>query len=523
MDAQRGLKASCTQCGGPLSAARGGCKRCGAIVRDTDSQQYGLLDLGADAGGAEVDALALDTSVERTGTRQAARAGAQRTAAGKGGRATGQTLSETGPRKASSASSMRNAAVNPAATQATPAAARRPKPGAAAMAAPPDLPDLEDPAAMPHGRGMMLGEDPFNAAFNGNNDEKLELEEKEPEPEPEPEAPEPVETPEQLRARQIRELAGYGPEPKNVAAEPAYWIKVMLRKRALETELLTLAAQRKRADDGATEALAAMGQALAAMGQDERLAKLHKQLAATSEADTRIGHVEAESVKRKQDANQELARLDRDLARLEQKAAPARALEAEVAADIEKLEAALKRAEQLRKKAEGQLEALKRKGGGDVESWGAIKAEHDARLGEVQSLGIQMRPLQDDLAVARKALAQHTRAIGVVQGEKQAAANLLDRAQQNHRVTSGSARGALQQALVSLANAAFKLGLEPLVAKEAMAVVEARERAQQKRASEELMRAATLSYNHGAYARGMQILLGGSGLFLFSLILMILF
>jgi hypothetical protein len=485
---------------------------------DGDDPQYGLLDLGG-TGEAD-DSIALDTGERPRRAKRDSGTIPQQGAANPG-RAAGRTASSTrNPAVAaapsrSGVSSTRNPVVNPGAAAAP---AKRAK--AAAL---PDLPDLDDPAAMPHGRGMMLGEDPFNSAFNGSNDQKIELEETESEEEAQPEAPpEPVETPEQLRARQIVELASYGPQPKNIVAEPAYWVKVMLRKRTLETELLTLAAQRKRADDGATEALCAMGQALAAIGQDERLAKLRKQLAAVAEADNRIGHVEAVGEKRKQGMNQELARLDRDLASLEQKAAPVRKREAELAAEIERLEAALKRAEQLRRKAESELEALKRKGG-DVETWGALKAEHDTRHGEVQSLGIQLRPLQDDLALARKELAQHSRAIGVVQSEKQAAATQLERAEHTQRVTTGSARGAMQQALVSLANGAFKLELEPLVAKQAMAVVEARERAQQKRASEELLRTATLSYNHAAYTRGMQILLGGSGLFLFSLILMILF
>jgi len=540
MDARRSAKASCSQCGGPLASAAGTCKQCGTIAPEGGNSQYGLLDLGGGPEGG--DEIALDTTAERPVQRRA-RPGAA--AATRGASQTGMAAARTGPEGAArSASSARNPAVNPA--QRSASSARNPVVAAAAArsgvsstrnpavgggtraqtaaASLPDLPDLQDPAAVPYGRGVMLGEDPFNQAFTGTNTEKLELVESEPEVEAETEADlVPVETPEQQRARQIVELADYGPEPKNIVAEPAYWVKVMLRKRLLETELLTLAAQRKRADDGSNEALCTMGQALAAIGQDERLAKMRKQLAAVAEADTRIGSVEAAGEKKKQDVSQELARLDRDLARLEQKAAPARGREASLTAEIEKLEAALKRAELLRRKAEGELETLQRKGGGDVETWGSLKAEHDARHGEVQSLGIQMRPLQEDLAIARKELAQHTRAIGVVQSEKQAAASSLERAQQNHRVTSGSARGAMQQALVSVANAAFKLGLEPLVATQAMAVVEARERAQQKRASEELLRVATGSYNHAAFQRGMMILLGGSGLFFLSLAIAILF
>jgi hypothetical protein len=454
-----------------------------------------------------------------------------------------RTVAENGPqRSATGASSARNRAVADATVQqqrkgtvagnpTAPTAAARPAKKSVdkmrAASIEDGLPELvDDPAlaAVPYGRGVMLDDDPLNSQFGaGANAAVLELDHRADEESAPSTPPEPTETPEQQRARQIVELAQYGAAPANVIQEPGYWVRVMLRKRTLENELLSLAAQRKRADDGTNEALSAMGQALRALGEDERLAKLRKLLSAVAEADTRIGAAEAQGEKKKQGAHQEMARLDRDLGKLEQKAAPLRAKEAKMIAELEQVEAAIKRAEMLRKKAEADLEALQKKGGGDVETWGALKAEHDARLGEVQSLGIQMRPLQDDLAVVRKNLAQQMRAIEVVQSEKQTAATSLERAQQSHRLATGSARGALQQALSSLANAAFKANLESLVPDEAAAVAEARERQQEKRNSEELLRAAAGSYDHAAYSRGMMILCGGTGLFFLALVIAILF
>ena len=199
MDAQRGIKASCSKCGSPLSAARGACKRCGAIASDGADPQYGLLDLGGTAESS--DAIALDTSVERVAPRRAKRSGTtpvqQGAAAASPGRAAARTVSDTGGRTGASsarnpavaaapartgASSTRNPAVNAGGATAASAGGAPAKRGQAAAALP-DLPDLDDPAAMPYGRGMMLGEDPFNAAFNGTNDQKIELEESEPEEE----------------------------------------------------------------------------------------------------------------------------------------------------------------------------------------------------------------------------------------------------------------------------------------------------------------------------------------------------
>jgi hypothetical protein len=557
MDVGRGMKSACAQCGGPLASGAAACKRCGTIATDSGDPQYGLLDLEAGEAGAS---LALDTSVEPTPPRRAqprpekARArtqSSQRMDAVNPARSGARTVAEGGSaqggsaRSATGASSARNRAMTDATVQQqrkatiggnptapNPAAARPAKKSVGKMRAATVNDGLADSvadpasAAVPYGRGMMLDDDPLNNQFgsNGGNAAALELEHVDENDDIAPSAPpEPVETSEQQRARQIKELAGYGVAPTSVVAEPSYWVRVMLRKRALETELLALAAQRKRADDGTNEALTVMGQALRALGDDERLAKLRKLLAAVAEADTRIGAAEAQGAKKKQGVHQELARLDRDLAKLEQKASPLRGREAKLLEELEQIDGSLKRADLLRKKAEAELEALQRKGGGDVETWGALKAERDARHGEVQSLGIQMRPLQDDLAVLRKELAQQMRAIEVVQSEKQGASTSLERAQQSHRMATGSARGALQQALASLANAAFKAGLDTLVADEAAAVVEARERAQEKRTNEELMRAAATSYDHAAYSRGMMILCGGTGLFFLALVIAILF
>jgi hypothetical protein len=549
MDVGRGVKPSCAKCGGPLASATTACKRCGAIAGDSgQQQQYGLLELDGGEPGAS---LALDSIQPAAPARRAAPRGdkvraarsqsSQQLNAVNPARPGARTVAEGGAQRTTAASSARNRAVAEGTVQqqrkatvagnpTAPNAARPAKKSVDKMRAVTvndGLPDkVVDPmaAAVPYGRGVMLDDDPLNNQFGaGAEAAALELDQPDPEDLAPSAPPEPTETPEQQRARQIVELAGYGAAPANVAQEPGYWVRVMLRKRTLETELLSLAAQRKRADDGMNEALAAMGQALRALGDDERLAKLRKLLSAVAEADTRIGAAEAQGEKKKQGAHQEMARLDRDLGKLEQKAAPLRAQEAKMIAELEQIEGEIKRAEMLRKKAEAELEALQKKGGGDVEIWGALKAERDARHGEVQSLGIQMRPLQDDLAVLRKNLAQQMRSIEVVQSEKQTAATSLERAQQSHRLATGSARGALQQALMSLANAAFKANLESLVPDEAAAVAEARERQQEKRHSEELLRAAAGSYNHAAYSRGMMILCGGTGLFFLALVIAILF
>jgi hypothetical protein len=336
--------------------------------------------------------------------------------------------------------------------------------------------------------------------------------------------PERVQTPEQQRAARLREIAGFGLAPAKVTGAPLYWVRVVLRKRVLAEQLATLSAQRKRGDDGAAEALQKLGEALDALRDDPRLAALARQLAAVRDAESQVGQVEAQGHKRKQATARELTRLDRELARVEQAAAPLRQRETEIDGQLDQLRAQTRRAEMLRRKVDAELEALqKQKTGADPERLTALRAEHEARLGQVQTLGIQMRPLEDDLAAVRRDLALHMRTLAGLQDDKQVAITSLERSEQTQRVSHGSARGARAAALMALAQAALKQGLGELAPECAQAVAESADRAEQRRRQEELHRAALESYDHGAYGRGMMMMLGGSLLFFLSLAGMILF
>ncbi len=384
-----------------------------------------------------------------------------------------------------------------------------------------------DPA-LSYGRGMMLDDNPFNDAFAGGQDAPaLELEADAiaaapPIEEPEPPRSEPP-PPEQVRARAIVDIAKYGPRPTSLLQQPMYWFRVMNRKRVLSVELAALSAERKRTDDQAQEALAALGEALLALRGSPELAALDRQFAAVEDAENRVGHAAAQGQKRRQGVNQELTRLKGELARAEAKAAPLREREQQLAASSEALKTNARRAEALTRKAEAELEAARAKGGADPARWAAMVAERDARLGEFQTLGIQLQPLEDDLAEARRALAVHTRAINGIQDEMRSAVGVFERAEQTQRVTVGSARGARLQALISLANASLKLGLHELVPDYSEAVIEAAERADKQRQLEELQRAAVNSYDSAAYMRGFNMLLGSSLLLFVSLALAILF
>jgi chromosome segregation ATPase len=382
-------------------------------------------------------------------------------------------------------------------------------------------------AALAYGRGMMLDDNPFNSAFAGGPDAPaLELERDAVEPPVEESVPPPApveQAPEQTRARAIVDIAKYGPRPTSPLQQPLYWFRVMSRKRALSEQLVALSAQRKRADDQAQEALVALAEGLLALRGSPELAALDKQFAAVEDAEHRVGHAAAEGQKRRQDVNQELTRLKGDLARAEAKAAPLREREAQLVARSDELKVMARRADMLTRKAEAELEAVRAKGGAEPERWTAMVAERDAHLGEFQTLGIQLQPLEEDLAEVRRGLAVHTRAISAIQDEMRSAVGLFERAEQTQRVTVGSARGARTDALISLANASLKLGLHELMPDYSEAVIASTERAEKQRQLEELQRAAVNSYDAVAYTRGFNMLLGSSLLLFVSLALAILF
>lgn len=510
---------SCGQCGAAVSAGASVCRQCGAGLGTGPG-----LDLEGDglAGLPSLEKLAVPS-------RARARTSATSTTLG-GGRGGGATVAATldgdplgllgNPAPARPKAPPRSEELSATGKRKAQRARAETKDG---------LPDSVPDQSALYGRGMVLDEDPFNTAFgSGQQAPALELDADErndlPEEEVDLATRAPQETPEQARRRELEEVAQYGPRPPNILGAPVYWIKVMLRRRALDQELLTVAAQRKRAEDAATEALVALGEALYAHRDDERLAKLRKLIVAIGEADGQLGHVDAAGQKRKQSTTSELSRLERDLARLEKQAEPVREREAALAAELAEIDGRRQHAEMLRKKAESELDALARKGAAvDPELLAALKAERDVRHGDVQTIGVEMRPVQDDLGLVRKDLGKILRQIAVVQSEKQTNITVMDRAASHDRVSRGHAQSARQQALLALANAAAKHKLLALVPEQGASARDARARADEKKALEELHRAAAGSYDHDAYQRGMIILLGGSGLGLFSLVVAILF
>jgi hypothetical protein len=489
------MSVACAQCGSALKAGAKRCTRCGAQAIAAGGGSYGLVDLDAAGGGPAVGALALDVEPAKPARRTPGGAASARMPAG--------AQSKTGARAASPV----------------------PKQRAAAPAKP-----MTDPNAMT-GRGLVLGDDPLAEGYGQGQQPALDIEE-DADPRRRVKAARPVDedappprelTAEEKRVLEVAQLAQYGKPPAQLIGTMAYWVRVTLRKRELDAQLLSLSAQRKRTDDVARDALSKLGEALHGKRKDPRLATLAKQMQAVSSAETAIGSVEKAGQKKKQNIQNERAQLDDQIRAGEDDASPLRMKEAALIDRVEAIKIRAKQADGKRKKIEQDLEAARKKPNTDVETMDWLKAERDAAHGEVQTLGIELRPLEDDLSVVRRDLAVHLRKLSALQQEQQAAATALERAQQNHRVSSGSAHGERRDALFALAQMAMDSGLAAVAQAELAAVNEASERRHRKRAEEELLRAATLSFDEEAYKRGFMLLAGGTGALFLSLILVVIF
>ena len=489
------MSIACAQCGSALKAGAKRCTRCGAQAVAAGGGSYGLVDLDAAGGGAAVSALALDEPARP----------ARKTPGG--------------------AASARMPAAAPSKTGASGARAASPVPKQRATA--PAKP-MTDPNAM-SGRGLVLGDDPLAEGYGEGQHASLDVEE---DADPrrrvkaapvDADAPPPPRelTAEEKRALEVEQLAQYGKPPAQLIGTMPYWVRVTLRKRELDAELLSLSAQRKRTDDVARDALSKLGEALHGKRKDPRLATLAKQMQAVSSAEAAIGSVEKAGQKKKQNIENERAQLDDQIRAAEDDASPLRMKEAALVDRIEAIKIRAKQADGKRKKMEQDLEAARKKPNTDVETMEWLKAERDAAHGEVQTLGIELRPLEDDLSVVRRDLAVHLRKLSALQQEQQAAATALERAQQKHRVSSGSAHGERRDALSALAQMAMDSGLAAVAQAELAAVNEASERRGRKRAEEELLRAATLSFDEEAYKKGFMLLAGGTGALFLSLVLVV--
>jgi hypothetical protein len=477
---------------------------------------YGNLDLGPALGAQASTALDADP-LRDSGTRNRP-AGAGKAPRMRRSSQTGQTMSgrRTQPRH------MRQSRPGGGATANTVQGV-----GASQVAA-------ADPTAGMHAAGglKMLDGDPLNSNFDASapalelavDNARATPEPAERESEKRKKVEKRKESPAELRARQVRELADYGSAPQKIWQAIPYCVRVTMRKKELEQQLAALSAQRKRAEDGAQEALGKMGHALYALRHDPRMRPLAPKLKVIAQSASTIGETEALGEQRQKTMKKELAGVARELEKEEGLAKPLREQDARLGAQLDDMKGRVQQAQLVVKKLEGDLDAVRSgKLKVDAERFGVMQAERDARHGELQTLGVQMRPLEEELAAVRGKLQKHLRAIATLQGEAAQTESAMQRAEHQLRVSSGSAQSNYRDALISLAKEALEQNLAGLAPEHAGAAADGVIAADKKRKEEDLYRAATLSYDEGMYKKGVVILLGGSAAFFLSFAIMVLF
>jgi hypothetical protein len=373
---------------------------------------------------------------------------------------------------------------------------------------------------MPHGGGRVL-DDPLAGPVEDGPALELAVENQR----PTRKKKRPVKrklTPEELRAKRITEIAGYGPAPVKLWEAIPYSVKVMLRKRELEAQLITLSAHRKRADDAAQDALVQLGHSLYELRFDPRLRALRTQFRAVTDSAGRIGKTEAAGAQKQQEMQAQVDALSAKLDEKEQVAAPVREKEAKLSRVHGEMKTRLERSQMALKKLDSELHAVQQgKLSVDAERFGAMQNEREEHHGTLQTLGVKLRPLEEQLSAARAELAKHQRVIDKLAGELRAHTSALTREATKQQVSAGTAQSAYRDALLSLGKTALGEDLSNTCAEQAQEAHVAAERAQKNRAEEEIVRAAYLSYDADMYKKGYTILLGGSGAMLLALLIAI--
>jgi hypothetical protein len=175
------------------------------------------------------------------------------------------------------------------------------------------------------------------------------------------------------------------------------------------------------------------------------------------------------------------------------------------------------------RKGDAELKALKVNT--DAQSLAQIarlEAERGQHYGDMQSLNLELFPLQEDLAALRSTLSQHLAQLQRLEERKARMLGTIERDHGRERIASGGLYAQYREALRSLASAAIKADLAKLAPAEEQAALEAANRLTTHRESEDLMRAAVSCYDAETYERGWKLLAGGAiALFLLFALLIV--
>jgi hypothetical protein len=314
----------------------------------------------------------------------------------------------------------------------------------------------------------------------------------------------------ELRARRIAELAGYGPDPANLAKAIPYAVRVMMRKRELDLKLDALGATCARADAAAEQALADLGEALFALRGDPRLEPLAARADKIAGALRLSEEVSAAAQGDAEGAQQALKALAPRIAQVEAEVAELQQVEAQRRAKYEASATRLRQTEALHARVVQAIQALQAKPPVDRVRLAALASEREARNAERRYLEVQIGPMETELGEAQRELAAGVEALRVVQAQQTAIHEAAGRTRASREASLAAAHGMQHAALVGLARAALMADMAGFAGEAAEAADDALARARALRDEEDLYKRARDSYDEDAYQRGLGILVGGS-------------
>ncbi|HEX7479792.1 MAG TPA: hypothetical protein VF331_18455 [Polyangiales bacterium] len=506
------MSQACARCGGQVTQGSAVCGRCGARLPAPAQNS------AAGWGGLDIERNALPQSGATSNTLSGARAPASsRTTGTRRANPEASAASQRMPASPASPNSRSLATQRSSVTRAS--APGNQAAASAAAAARVAAVVQSTPAAVP---GVRTNADQALSGVNGYGDlENLTGFDGAPAldlvsvPPPRPaSSPPAAQTPaslERSRADQARALAAYGDAPKKLYQTVPYFIRVLMRKRELDAELASITPMRKRLDGQAEDAMCALAELYYGQRTDPRLKPLAQQLRVVAESQSHVGAEEAAGARVAEQHKREIDRVLADIHKLERQAEPLRKREAEAQHRADTHKAQIRRNEALVRKAEAEIKALKTSTDVTaIDRITALEADRQAHHGEIQTLNVQLLPLQEDLGALRRELAKQLGTITALHEEQRKLSSVADRETQRHRLTTGGARTAHREALRSLATAALRAQLGGFFPEQAKVAVEAEQRAAKKREAEEVQRAAASAYDDAKYKQGMFILVGGT-------------
>jgi hypothetical protein len=389
-------------------------------------------------------------------------------------------------------------------------------PALRAAAAPVAAPSAAAPSAVVSANDTLLdtGLTDFGERFShpDNDQDAATLEIQAPAPAREAERKVAVPAPEDATARvarQVRQLAGYGPAPTKLLEVVPYFLRVTTRRRQLQAQAAQLTLQRKQMEHKAQDALCALGEALFAQRSDPRLSQLSLQIKIVIEARQQIGQQAAATKRGVQAQQRERAALSQQIDLLERQAAPVEARVNQLTERLQTGRGQIRELEQQQRKLEAEQKSLKAATDlATLERVAALEQARAAARGAIQSLNVELVPLTDDLTVAKGDLARRLHELAELTQQQQRLDSAVDRNEDRQRIAAGGVMAAHREALRSLANAGRTHHLAELAQAALKNVTVAELPIAAQRNDEELVRKAVTSYDHSAYQRGMQLVAG---------------